>query len=158
VKIRSQRRRLALAAAALGLSVGAACATSSRPRAQPAPVCARDVCAKLVEDEPARYVVEVNAQARAALHNAWIAGSGGAPCRGGRAVNAVATDAGATLHGPLPLEGTERLTLTFVPSSATGETLDLDVRFADGPVCLRVPLAPARGDAGADARADGSHA
>ncbi len=139
-----------VAALVFAACVLAACATSGGGD-KAKPICARGLCAKLVENTGHTVVVEVTAPAKASLHNAWIAGAGGAPCRGGDALNAVDDDAGVRTSGPLPLEGTERLKLAFDLVLVSGDVLDLDLRFPEGPVCLRVPLRPsATSDGGAE--------
>jgi hypothetical protein len=121
-------------------------------------VCERGLCARIVERETSmEIVVDVTAPANVSLHNAWVAETGAAACRGGRALHTVATDGGTLMHGPLPLPASTRLKLMFGIAFTSGTSLDLDVRSPDGIVCLRVPFAPAAADAGA-ARIDGSEA
>jgi hypothetical protein len=134
-------RRLGQGAALVAALVLATCATSGGGDKVKA-TCERGLCAKLVERTALGFVVEMTAPAHASLHNAWLAGAGGSPCRGGEALNSVADDAGVRTSGPLPLEGTERLRLAFDSVFLSGEALDLDVRFPDGLVCLRLPLKP----------------
>ena len=134
--------------------VVATCATSGVAQA-PArlPTCAGGVCARVVKAEVNyRLTVEVTAPPRATLHNAWLVDGAGAACRGGRALNAVQTDAGLALHGPLPIDGTRRLSLAFEVGFGSGTWLDLDVRSPDGSVCLRVPRGASDG-----AGTDGAH-
>jgi hypothetical protein len=119
-----------------------ACATSGGVEKGKA-TCERGLCAKLVEKKAGVFTVEVTAPAQASLHNAWVAAAGGQPCRGGDALNSVGDDAGVRTSGPLPLEGTARLRLAFASALPSGDVLDLDVRFPEGPVCLRLPLRPA---------------
>jgi hypothetical protein len=136
----NRRGLLALGKGALLAGVvGVACATSGAVPPGP-PKCERGVCAKLIERTFGRMIVEVTAPAHASLHNAWLAGAGGRPCRGGDALNSVDDDAGVRTNGPLPLEGTERLKLAFAPLFPSVDVLDLDVRLPGGPVCLRLPL------------------
>jgi hypothetical protein len=137
----------------LGLiaGLGVSCAT---PGASGSAACERGVCAKLVRRETfsTRIFVELSAPANAALHNAWVVEGPGPRCRGGRALNAVEIDGGVRTSGPLSLSGTERLLLTFAPQLHSGEALDLDVRFPDGLVCVRLPFGTASpATAGADA-------
>ena len=140
-------------AVAAVLFVVATCATSGGDKATARPpTCAGGVCARVVKAAVSfRLTVEVIAPPRTVLHNAWLVDGAGAACRGGRALNAVQTDAGLALHGPLPLEGTRRLSLAFEVAIGAGSWLDLDVRSPEGNVCLRLPLgAAARADAGTD--------
>jgi hypothetical protein len=136
---------------ALAASVGVACVTSGTSGSG-ASTCERGVCAKVVRRETfsTRIFVELSAPANASLHNAWVVNGPGPRCRGGHALNAVALDGGIRTNGPLSLSGTESLLLTFAPEFHSGEALDLDVRFPDGPVCLRLPFrtsAPTPSDA-----------
>jgi hypothetical protein len=135
---------LRVAFLSLSASFGVACATSGASAPGPA-ACERGVCARLVRREPLsmRVVVELTAPANASLHNAWVVEGAGPRCRGGRALNAVETDAGVRTNGPLSLSGRVRLTLTFAPQFRAGDALDLDVRFPDGPACLRLPFGTA---------------
>jgi hypothetical protein len=137
----SPRGALSVLSAALALAGAVTCATLRSSETRP-PVCASGLCATLIEGDAHHFVVDVTAPADARLHDAWIAPARGAPCRGGRSLNAVATDAGVQLSGPLPLGGTQRLALSFEVAFRMGASLDLDVRLPAGPVCLRLPLAP----------------
>lgn len=133
--------------------LAAACATSSGGGDKRGPtVCDRGFCATIVDRELSNRVnVDVSVPAKASLHNAWVAEPGVAPCRGGRSLNSVGTDAGVSTAGPLSLEGTARLQMSFTNALTTGSSLDLDVRAPDGPVCLRVPFeSPAVAASGPD--------
>jgi hypothetical protein len=132
------------------LALGSAgCATPGAKGDASPMICDRGLCAKIVERELSNeIVVEVSAPAQASLHNAWVAEPGVAACRGGRALNAVATDAGVRVSGPLPLEAASRLTLTFTLKFSSGSSLDLDVRSPAGPICLRMPFDAAVNDGG----------
>lgn len=150
-----KRRGLSTAACAFALSA-AACATSGAKNATPTTICNGELCATIIERELSNtIVVEVKAPAGASLHNAWVAEPGIAACRGGRALNATATDAGVRLNGPLALEPSSRLTLTFTSRFTTGVSLDLDVRSPDGRTCLRVPFTAVASDGGHDG--EGGH-
>jgi hypothetical protein len=136
-----------------------ACATAGGV-AGPAKVeatCERGVCARIVARIFTTDIdVEISAPAGVALHNAWIVDSAGPACRGGRSLNAVGTDAGARINGPLPLEPEQQLKLTFALRLTSGRFLDLDVRGPDGPICLRLPVEPSpASDAGVAAEAGG---
>jgi hypothetical protein len=137
---------------------GGGCATS-RSSGPISSACERGVCARLISRRAlaSGFVVEISAPANAALHNAWVVDGPGEPCRGGRALNAVETDAGVRTSGPLLLPGPVRLSLTFLSAFKAAAALDLDVRFPEGPVCLRLPLRTATTTDAAPSGGDGGH-
>jgi hypothetical protein len=130
--------------------LGLACATSgAADKNAGSPSCERGVCARIIERSLSnRIEVELTAPASASLHNAWVAEPGVLPCRGGRTLNAVSTDAGVRVSGPLAIAGATRVVMTFTLRFSDGSALDLDVRSPEGAICLRVPFAAAAGDGG----------
>jgi hypothetical protein len=149
---------LALGALVVGGVVACATAGSGAPPPRSPATCERGLCATIVERSLSnRIVVDVaGAPEGAALHNAWVAEPGVAPCRGGRALHSVAGDAGVRMHGPLalPVENA-RFTMSFTSALSDGTSLDLDVRSPSGVTCLRVPLQPEAADGGAPPEGDG---
>jgi hypothetical protein len=99
------------------------------------------VCATLMGAEgEGRIAVEVTAPAGARLHQALLAPRGAPPCRAGTAVVDLRVGNLFYPHGPAAIDGTNKVTLGFPDAPVFPAAVDLDVRGAEGTICVRVPF------------------